>query len=139
MRFLAPPTPSKDTPGGSQSIADGSAAFGEVGCSLCHTPSLRTGKSKVAALSEKDVNLYSDIALHDMGKGLEDGISQGQASGREFRTAPLWGLGQRAWFLHDGRTNDLVEAIRQHRSPGSEANIVVKRFEECRTTGSRTC
>ena len=135
MRFLAPPIPSKDTPGGSESIAKGSALFSDVGCSLCHTPSFKTGKSKVEALSEKDVNLYSDIALHDMGKGLEDGVSQGQANGREFRTAPLWGLGQRAWFLHDGRTNNLVtnnlvEAIKQHRGPGSEANTVVKKFEQ---------
>jgi CxxC motif-containing protein (DUF1111 family) len=63
-----------------------------------------------------------------MGDGLADGISQGQATSREFRTAPLWGLGQRIFFLHDGRTTDLKRAIREHRSPGSEANRVVRRF-----------
>jgi CxxC motif-containing protein (DUF1111 family) len=63
-----------------------------------------------------------------MGRGLADGIRQGQALGGEFRTAPLWGLGQRLFFLHDGRTNDLVQAIKEHKSPGSVANKVVDRY-----------
>jgi CxxC motif-containing protein (DUF1111 family) len=71
---------------------------------------------------------YSDFALHDMGSGLGDGVSQGEATGREFRTAPLWGVGQRIFFLHDGRTKDLGEAIRQHASNGSEANEVVQNY-----------
>jgi len=128
MRFLAPPVPSTDEPGGAVSIKAGSDLFRQVGCSACHTPVLRTGTSTVAALDKKDVNLYSDLAIHDMGDGLADGISQGQATGRDFRTAPLWGLGQRLFFLHDGRTKDLVQAIREHRSAGSEANRVVRRF-----------
>jgi CxxC motif-containing protein (DUF1111 family) len=70
--------------------------------------------------------------LHDMGDGLADGVSQGQAGPREFRTAPLWGLGQRIFFLHDGRTTDLEQAIRQHRSNGSEANRVVGNFDNLR-------
>jgi CxxC motif-containing protein (DUF1111 family) len=128
MRFLAPPTPSQDEPGGTESISGGKKLFVETGCALCHTPSLRTGTSTVAALSAKEVNLYSDLALHDMGDGLADGITQGQATSREFRTAPLWGLGQRVFFLHDGRTRDLKRAIQEHRSPGSEANRVVTKF-----------
>jgi CxxC motif-containing protein (DUF1111 family) len=128
MRFLAPPTPSSDEPGGAASIAAGKTRFDQVGCSACHTPMLHTGTSTVAALDKKDVNLYSDLAIHDMGIGLADGISQGQAKGTDFRTAPLWGLGQRLFFLHDGRTKDLVQAIREHRSPGSEANRVVMGF-----------
>src|SRR5258705_11183861 len=128
MRFLAPPTPSQDEPGGADSISRGKKFFFETGCALCHTPSFRTGSSPVAALSAKEVDLYSDLALHDMGGGLADGISQGQATSREFRTAPLWGLGQRIFFLHDGRTRDLKRAIQEHRSPGSEANMVVRRF-----------
>jgi CxxC motif-containing protein (DUF1111 family) len=128
MRFLAPPTPSQDEPGGADSISRGKKLFAETGCGLCHTPSLRTGTSTVAALSAKKVDLYSDLALHDMGDGLADGISQGQATSREFRTAPLWGLGQRIFFLHDGRTRDLKRAIQEHRSSGSEANRVVRRF-----------
>jgi CxxC motif-containing protein (DUF1111 family) len=128
MRFLAPREPSTDEPGGASSINNGKQRFHQVGCTACHTPTLRTGHSTVAALDNKDVNLYSDLAIHDMGTGLADGISQGQAKGREFRSAPLWGLGQRLFFLHDGRTKDLVQAIREHRSPGSEANGVVRQF-----------
>jgi CxxC motif-containing protein (DUF1111 family) len=122
MRFLAPPTPSKDTPGGATSIANGKAVFNAVGCVQCHTASFTTGNSWVAALRNKPVPLYSDLLLHDMGVGLADGISQGAASGREFRTAPLWGLGQRIFFLHDGRTSDLIATIKAHASSGSEAN-----------------
>ena len=135
-RFLAPPAPSRDTPGGADSIARGRKAFDDVGCALCHTPTLNTGNSNVAALRNQPVNLYSDLLVHDMGPGLEDGISQGQAGPREFRTAPLWGLGQRLFFLHDGRTADLREAIQAHRSGNfftrneSEANAVVKNFNK---------
>ena len=93
--------------------------FNAVGCALCHTPTLHTGK-KVAtgALQDTDAKLYSDLLLHDMGPGLADGISQGSAAGGEFRTAPLWGLGQRIFFLHDGRTSDLLAAIQAHASSG---------------------
>jgi CxxC motif-containing protein (DUF1111 family) len=78
-------------------------------------------------------NLYSDLLLHNMGPKLADGISQGQASGDEFRTAPLWGLGQRMWFLHDGRTSDLLQVIDEHESgtgsAQSEANKSVQEFK----------
>ena len=89
----------------------------------------------MAALSHKPVNLYSDLLLHNMGPGLADDILQGDARGDEFRTAPLWGLGQRIFFLHDGRTNDLLEAIQTHKSGGnaqfgpSEANAVIHNFD----------
>jgi CxxC motif-containing protein (DUF1111 family) len=129
MRFLDAPAPSPDTPGGAPSIANGRAVFSSVGCASCHTPALTTGNSAVAALRYKTVNLYSDLAVHDMGVGLADGVNQGQAGPREFRTAPLWGLGQRLFFLHDGRTSDLVTAIRAHASIGSEANLVVMKFQ----------
>ncbi len=126
MRFLAPPRPARDQPGGSESIDRGRAAFGRVGCGLCHTPVLHTGNSAVQALRNQRVPLFSDLLLHDMGEALSDGVAQGQASPREFRTAPLWGLGQRLFFLHDGRTADLKEAVRAHLNPGSEANEVVR-------------
>jgi CxxC motif-containing protein (DUF1111 family) len=130
MRFLAPPKASDSVPGGSSSILKGKALFGDVGCSLCHTPVLTTDpNSRIAALAGKPANLYSDLALHVMGDNLEDGISQGEATGNEFRTAPLWGLGQRLFFLHDGRTSDLIVAIQEHRGKNSEANEVVKRYE----------
>jgi CxxC motif-containing protein (DUF1111 family) len=82
-----------------------------------------------AALSNQPANLWSDLIVHHMGAGLADGITQGGAGPDEFRTAPLWGAGQRVFFLHDGRTTDLVEAIKAHRSRGSEANRVIERFE----------
>src|SRR5882762_8332127 len=104
MRFLDAPQPSPDSPGGATSIANGRQKFAEIGCALCHTPSFTTGNSAVAALNNKPVNLFSDLLVHDMGDGLADGVSQGQAGPREFRSAPLWGLGQRIFFLHDGRT-----------------------------------
>jgi CxxC motif-containing protein (DUF1111 family) len=65
-----------------------------------------------------------------MGKGLSDGVAQGAAGPDEFRTAPLWGVGQRIFFLHDGRTSDLVEAVEDHRSYGSEANRVIESFNQ---------
>jgi CxxC motif-containing protein (DUF1111 family) len=130
MRFLAPPTPIPDTP----SIVSGRALFSKVGCALCHTPTLHTGKSSSMALSEQPVHLFSDLLLHHMGPGLADNIIQGSAGPDEFRTAPLWGLGQRIFFLHDGRTNDLLVAIQAHASqaderyPASEANQVIAQF-----------
>ena len=128
MRFLAPPTPSTTLPGGTESITRGKGLFATTGCALCHTPSMKTYNSSVTAMRYQSANLFSDLLLHDMGRGLADGIQQGQAGGREFRTAPLWGLGQRLFFLHDGRTNDLKQAIREHASDGSEANGVTQRF-----------
>ena len=132
QRFLAPPAPSASVPGGSESIARGRSVFGTVGCALCHTPAMQTGNTTVAALRNQAAQLYSDLLLHDMGAGLADGVSQGQAGPREFRTAPLWGLGQRLFFLHDGRTSDLLQAIREHSSDGSEANGVVRNFGNLR-------
>jgi CxxC motif-containing protein (DUF1111 family) len=128
MRFLDAPQPSPDSPGGATSIANGKQKFVDVGCALCHTPSFKTGNSAVAALNNRPVNLFSDLLVHDMGDGLADGVSQGEAGPREFRTAPLWGLGQRIFFLHDGRTANLERAIREHASNGSEANGVISNF-----------
>jgi CxxC motif-containing protein (DUF1111 family) len=136
QRFLAPPTPSPDTPGGANSISSGRDLFTSTGCALCHTPMLKTGSSTVQALRYQTVNLFSDILVHAMGPGLADNILQGGAQGDEFRTAPLWGLGQRIFFLHDGRTKDLIEAIRAHKSAGdanfgpSEANAVIDNFNK---------
>ncbi len=137
-RFLEAPTPSPDTPGGAESIGRGRNLFDSTGCALCHTPTLNTGNATVVALRNKPVNLYSDLLIHNMGRGLADGVTQGQAGPREFRTAPLWGLGQRLFFLHDGRTSDLLEAIRAHQSGAfftggaSEANAVTRNFNGLR-------
>ena len=122
MRMLAPPTPSTTLPGGATSISNGKATFSKIGCSMCHTPALMTDNTSIAALGNQTAALFSDLALHKMGPTLADNILQGSAAGDEFRTAPLWGLGQRIFFLHDGRTSDLVQAIQDHASGGSAGN-----------------
>lgn len=106
----------------------GERVFSDLGCQTCHVATQTTGRSTTAALSNVTYHPYSDFALHDMGGGLNDRIAQGEANGRDWRTAPLWGLGQRIFFLHDGRTSDLVTAIQAHAGNGSEANGVIARF-----------
>ncbi len=109
MRLLAPPPRGPAT---ASSVA-GEAIFTRVDCAVCHTPTMRTGRQPIAALSGKDVGLYSDLLLHDMG-ALGDGIAQGTAGGRDMRTAPLWGLRSRPSWLHDGRANTVDQAVRGH-------------------------
>jgi CxxC motif-containing protein (DUF1111 family) len=123
-RLSAPPTPMPDT----ASTAHGRQVFQNIGCQACHVMTQTTGQSEYTGQSKVSFSPLSDFALHDMGNGLADGISQGKASGSEFRTAPLWGIGQRLFFLHDGRTSDLYQAITAHASSGSEANTVVSNF-----------
>src|SRR5262249_24337533 len=89
MRFLAPPAPSSKVPGGATSINHGSQLLRSVGCALCHTPTLTTGDSTVAALRNRNVDLFSDLLVHNLGSGLADNIVQGGAGPSEFRTAPL--------------------------------------------------
>ncbi len=132
MRMLDQPRPATATP----STLHGSLVFAQIGCALCHTPSFTTGKSSVDVLSNVQANPFSDLLLHHMGAKLADNIVQGVAQGDEFRTAPLWGLGQRIFFLHDGRTADLLQAIENHASAGdghyadSEANAVIDNFKK---------
>jgi CxxC motif-containing protein (DUF1111 family) len=131
MRLLAPPTPSTTSPGGPQSIANGSRNFNLIGCAMCHTPTLQTAPSTLTpGLSQVNANLFSDLLIHHMGTNLADGVSQGGAGPDQFRSAPLWGLGQRIFFLHDGRTTDLLDAIKEHASSGSEANGVISNFRQ---------
>jgi CxxC motif-containing protein (DUF1111 family) len=136
MRFSNPPTPStQGIPGNpsADSIATGQAIFNRIGCTACHTPSLQTGSSSFTpGLSNQQAALFSDLLVHHMGSGLADNISQGAAGPDEFRTAPLWGVGQRIFFLHDGRSTPanggLLNAIQAHASSGSEANRVINQF-----------
>src|ERR1700733_8690602 len=136
MRFLAPPPQSaQGIPGNpsTQSIQNGQSQFSNVHCDMCHTPSMQTGTSAFTpGLSNQTAQLFSDLLLHHMGSTLADNISQGSAAGDEFRTAPLWGVGQRVFFLHDGRSGPnnggLVHAIQQHQSQGSEANRVISLY-----------
>jgi len=136
MRFLAPPLPSNSgIPGNpsSTSIARGRQTFSTIHCDLCHTPTLQTaGSNFTSGLDHQNANLYSDLLVHNMGSGLADNVVQGAAGTKEFRTAPLWGVGQRIFFLHDGRAGPanggLLTAIQAHSSQGSEANAVTYVF-----------
>ncbi|HEX8793368.1 MAG TPA: di-heme oxidoredictase family protein [Polyangiaceae bacterium] len=108
-------------------IDQGRETFGLVGCASCHTPTLTTAASSIdPVLSNVSFHPYSDFAIHHMGPKLADGIVQEQAGPDQFRTAPLWGIGQRLYFLHDGRTSDLVSAIEAH---GGDATIVIANFD----------
>ena len=132
MRFTDGPAPD---PNPSDSAKRGKAIFANVGCALCHTPQMQTAPvMNSPVLQDRPVNLYSDLLVHHMGSKLADDIVQGHAGPDEFRTTPLWGVGQRIFFIHDGRTTDLLKAIRDHSSPAlsqypaSEANGVVHKF-----------
>jgi CxxC motif-containing protein (DUF1111 family) len=141
IRLSAPAIPITPTP----STSNGSKLFASVGCALCHSQSLTTAVSPNTGMGGVTYNPFSDFALHHMGPGLADGINQGAAGPDQFRTAPLWGVGQRLFFLHDGRTSDLLQAIKDHGSPdgcggqydrrsnqrncGSEADGVIRNFK----------
>lgn len=138
MRFLAPPAPSCDSfahPAVCPAdVQRGRATFNQIGCALCHTPQLAVSQSSSTAITNQGTaRLFSDLLVHHMGQRLADGITQGLAGDDEFRSAPLWGVGQRVFFLHDGRTKNLVDAIEQHASPGSEANRVISKFNRLST------
>lgn len=129
VRLLAPPAR------GSQgaTVDDGEALFASIGCADCHVPAMTTGPNAIEALSNVEVNLYSDLLLHDMGPGLADGRPDGPASGTEWRTRPLWGtrlvgefLDGKELYLHDGRATSLEEAILAH---GGEAQAARDTFE----------
>lgn len=113
MGMLAPPSPLRPTP----QSREGASTFDRIGCTSCHTPTLTTGPNAIAALSRKTFQPYSDFLLHDMGK-LGDGIESGAARGEEMRTAPLWGLRDLPFYLHDGRATTIEQAIRLHDGQG---------------------
>lgn len=149
MRLMDAPHPD---PNPSASAQRGATVFNTVGCALCHTPTMQTGGGPVSnfpqgpggvggpfntpVLVDRPANLFSDLLVHHMGPGLADDVVQGNAGPDEFRTVPLWGVGQRIFFLHDGRTSDLLQAIKAHASEGnfvyrdSEANQVIDRFND---------
>ena len=120
MRFLAPAPRLPSTP----QVPRGEQVFSQIGCDSCHVPTMMTGPNSVAALSNKPVNLFSDLLLHDIGTG--DGIEQGKATGNDFRTAPLWGLSRRDRFLHNGSSKTIEDAILRH---GAEAQNALNGFK----------
>lgn len=118
---------------GARATDAGERHFERLGCDTCHLPELRTGDSDVAGLSHQLIRPYTDLLLHDMGPALADGRPDGLASGSEWRTPPLWGIGlvsvvnDHTRFLHDGRARDLAEAILWH---GGEAHPARERFRK---------
>jgi CxxC motif-containing protein (DUF1111 family) len=108
-------------------VCRGQALFSQLHCSGCHVPSLRTGSAPgavVEAIRGQTIWPYSDLLLHDMGPGLDDGVAERGAASNEWRTAPLWGIGltqkvnPQATFLHDGRARTLEKAILWHGGRG---------------------
>jgi len=145
MRFLDAPQPVALSPTAQrgEQLFGVDAQHAGVGCFACHTPRMVTfSRSETKALESVTARLFTDLLIHHMGKNLADDITQGAATGDMFRTTPLWGVGQRLFFLHDGRTGDLTEAIEAHFSAAgdcedpdrsrcygpSEANGVIQRF-----------
>jgi CxxC motif-containing protein (DUF1111 family) len=128
VRFLDQPTPA--VPLGT---TNGQVQFNNIGCNLCHTQTFVTPLGSIMN-NNIQVNLFSDVLIHHMGNCLADNITQGTATGDMFRTAPLWGAGQRIFFLHDGRTSNIVTAVEDHfcNAAGaygpSEANAVINAF-----------
>src|SRR5262245_42998588 len=105
----------------------GRTLFSSIGCAACHTPTLR-------AADGNDVPLYSDLLLHDMGPTLDDGVTQSWATGKDWRTTPLWGLGMRPRFLHDGRATTIREAVLAHDGEAADAAIGFRRLTETEQT-----
>ena len=118
MQTLAPPRQRKMK---NKSVLAGKNLFKEIGCESCHTPSYKTGEHpNHPELSNRIIRPYSDFLLHDMGKGLDDGVAEGEAKSYEWKTPPLWGIGlvkivnKHTRFLHDGRAGSIEEAILWH-------------------------
>jgi CxxC motif-containing protein (DUF1111 family) len=115
----------------------GETVFYAAGCDGCHTPTLRTGVLPgVPAVSGQVIHPYTDLLIHDMGPGLADGRPDFQASGSEWRTPPLWGIGlvetvnDHTRFLHDGRAQSLLEAVLWHEGEAKAARDRVKRLPQ---------
>ena len=128
LRLLSPPPRGEIT----SEVERGEVLFEKIGCASCHVPTMQTGPSPINALNEVNAHIYSDLLLHDMGEVLADNRPDGSATGREWRTAPLWGtrlvaefLGGTPFFLHDGRATTLEGAIRAH---GGEAQETKEAF-----------
>jgi CxxC motif-containing protein (DUF1111 family) len=107
-------------------VQAGQGLFAQIGCVGCHAPTLRTGEHPVSALSNREIHPYTDLLLHDMGPGLDDGYTEGSATTAEWRTPPLWGLGLapnsqggQYFLLHDGRATSIEQAILLHGGEGS--------------------
>lgn len=131
MRTLKAPTRRNEN---DPDVIAGELIFEQIGCAKCHTPTLTTAESEIEAISEKEFHPYTDLLLHDMGSALDDGYPEGSATGSEWRTPPLWGLGLAedsqggtGYYLHDGRATTLTEAIGYHST--GEASSIASNFD----------
>jgi Di-haem oxidoreductase, putative peroxidase len=151
IRFLEQPTPGACPGGDPSSCSRGFTQFQSIGCALCHTVAFTTPAASIPSMGHVTANLYSDLLLHHMGSCLADNITEGAAQGDMFRTPPLWNVGQRIWFMHDGRTNDILQAIEDHMDnsgdthctgtgtyPPSEADQVIQNFNNLPPRGSNS-
>ncbi len=116
----------------------GKNIFNQINCAGCHKPVLTTGYSPIESLSYKEFYPYTDLLLHDMGSGLDDAYTEGNAKTSEWKTPPLWGLGLspnsqggQFYLLHDGRARSIEEAILMH---GGEATNSKTQYENLSTT-----
>lgn len=114
---------------GSEEVQAGKEIFTRIGCNKCHKEELKTGPSSIAALANKTFYPYTDLLLHDMGSGLDDNYTEGNATTAEWRTPALWGLGLSKnsqggnyFLLHDGRAHSIEEAILLHGGEGQLSN-----------------
>ena len=124
LKTLKAPIPRAET----NDIINGKQLFVTLGCSGCHRPEMKTGTSSIAALSNKTFYPYTDLLLHDMGSGLDDGYTEGSAKTSEWRTPALWGLGLarnsqggQYYLLHDGRATTIEDAILLHGGEGDRS------------------
>ncbi len=122
---------------GDSDVLGGEQTFADIGCALCHVPTLRTGRSELSVLNQVDFHPYTDLLLHDMGPELDDGYTEGRALTSEWRTPPLWGVGLQenfqggqAFYLHDGRAKTFEEAIEFHGGEGSGARAAFRGLSE---------
>lgn len=129
LKTLKAPVPRKET----TEIAAGKQIFIAISCASCHRPEMKTGPSNIPALANKTFYPYTDLLLHDMGSGLDDGYTEGSAKTYEWRTPPLWGLGLSKisqggeyYLLHDGRARSIQEAILLH---GGEADASKEKYK----------
>ena len=116
-------------------VRRGRKLFDDAQCNACHTPTLRTGAVPgLPDLSEQVIHPYTNLLLHDMGDGLADNRPDFEASGSEWRTPPLWGIGlvetvnRHTYFLHDGRARNLAEAILWHGGEAEDSKETFRRM-----------
>lgn len=126
-------------PSRAEADAFGGALFEGTGCAACHVPRLKTRPDyPIALLAGIDAPVFTDMLLHDMGDGLADGMVEGQAGPRDWRTSPLIGLRFYSTYLHDGRAHTLDEAILLHDGEGSEAAASIALFKALSPTDHDT-